>query len=357
MATNTSDVNASVIMTKMPTTTIEQYFSLSFYICVAECCLSPFILLGNGLTVVVVTRYLKTVTPTHVAVTYLAVADFTVGMMSWFHLTTYLTQGDWKHWRNWCKFAAWCDYASSALNTVAVMLVAIERCVLITKWDFYKKHYTVRKQKIISAASASFVLLTATADIALSLKNPKFGKCYFDLITNADIFAVISRLMFATFSFILVFSYVRIIRFLWKQRRSVVARQQVQNRPKREKKTTTLMALIVSIYLSTTVPVWIYPLTLSEYVTIHQVGILDIFIFIYYCNALVNPILYAARIPVFKEACGKIFSRIFNGGRNRDDVLNEQNQTRSTRLETAERNNGGLDPRRNVNNVFVTSHM
>ena len=143
MAINMSDFNIS-------TTTIDRYFGFSFYICIAECCLSPFILLGNGLTVVIVTRYLKKVTPTHVAVIYLAVADFTVGMMPWFHLTTYLTQGDWKHWRNWCTFAAWFDYMSSAFNLLSVMLVAIERCFLITKWDLYQKKYTVRKQEIFT---------------------------------------------------------------------------------------------------------------------------------------------------------------------------------------------------------------
>ena len=82
MDTNSSDVNASIMVTIMAetttTATMEQYFGFSFYICVVKCCLSPFILLGNGLTVAIVTRYIKKVTPTPVAVMFLAVADFTV---------------------------------------------------------------------------------------------------------------------------------------------------------------------------------------------------------------------------------------------------------------------------------------
>ena len=181
MDTNSSDVNTSVIMTIMATTTtttIEQYFGLSFYICIVECCLSLFILLGNGLTVVIVTKCVKKVTPTHVAVTYLAVADFTVGIMSWFHLTTYLIQG-YRHWRNWCTFAAWFEYISSSLNIVAVMFVAIERCFLITKWDLYQKKYTVTKQKIISGASTCLILLTVTVGHSSQQGESKIWKMLF----------------------------------------------------------------------------------------------------------------------------------------------------------------------------------
>ena len=223
MATNSSDVNVSTITTMMTTTTtvrIEQYFGLSFYIFVVECCLSPFILFGNRLTVVIVTRYLKKFTPTHVAATYLAVADFTVGMMPWFHLTTYLTQDDSKFWRNWCKFAAWFDNVLTALNITAVMFIAVERCFLITKWDLYQKHYTVKKQKMITAVSASVFSMMITAKIALSKLNPNFGKCYHPMIFNLNDYDIIPCLFFVIISFVLVLSYIRIIYFLWKRRKS-----------------------------------------------------------------------------------------------------------------------------------------
>ena len=88
------------------------------------------------------------------------------------------------------------------------------------------------------------------------------------------------------------------------------------NQSTREKKTSILIALIVSIYVSTIVPLWVYGLTLPDEVTRSQIEILDAFILIFYCNAMVNPIRYASRIPVFKEAYGKIFSQVFDTGRN-----------------------------------------
>ena len=313
MATNSSDANASVLTTMATTTTIEQYFGFSFYICVVECCLSLLTLLGNGLTVVIVTKYLKKVSPTHVTVTYLAIADFTVGMMPWFHFTTYLTQG-FKAWRNWCTLAAWFNYFSSCLNIVAVMFVSLERCFLITEWDLYQKKYTVTKQNVISGISASCVLLAVMADIALSDLNPKLGRCYFNFVTDENVLCIISHLLFVIISFILVLSYVRIIYFLWKQRKSVEGMSISQST--RGKKTTILMALIVSIYLSTTVPLMVYSQTLPDVVMQHQIETLDIFICIFYCNAIVNTILYAARIPMFKEAYGKIFGQTCKLGRS-----------------------------------------
>ena len=76
------------------------------------------------------------------------------------------------------------------------------------------------------------------------------------------------------------------------------------------KKTTSLMALVVTIYIITMIPTGIYLTTLSENVTKSQVQILDIFIFVYYCNSIVNPIIYAVRIPEFKRAYRRILDRI-----------------------------------------------
>ena len=98
-----------------------------------------------------------------------------------------------------------------------------------------------------------------------SKMNPKFGKCYFDLITNLNVFGLVSQLVFVIISFILVLSYVRIIYFLWKRRSPVerISIQASQNQSTREKRTTILMALIVGIlyqYNCSRVGVWSNPI-------------------------------------------------------------------------------------------------
>ena len=185
---------------------MELYFGLSFYFCIVRCCLSPLILLGNRITVVIVTRYLKRFTPTHVAVTYLAVADFTVGMMPWLRLITYLTQ-DFSHWRNWSTITSWIENVVAAQGLNAIMLVAVERYYLIKKWNTYQQHHSVTKQTLLSGITGLFLLLTPTIGIILDKVNPKFGKCYFALTTKKDIYYFLRVPVFLIISSALILSY------------------------------------------------------------------------------------------------------------------------------------------------------
>ena len=344
---------------------IQQYFGLSFYIRIVACGLSPCILLGNGMTVVTATRFVTRVTPTHVAITYLAVVDFMIGLTPWFHLTTYLTQG-YKHWKNWCTFTAWVDCFLVTQNTTAIMLVAVERCFCITKWNWYRNKYTVVKQKLVSGASCLLYLLTSTIYIILGGVDPKYGNCYFKFINNWQISYMYTLIFVVLFS-VFILCYKRIIHFLWKGRKSVaeVGIQTISSHHSRMTRTTSLMALIVTIYTLTTVPISIYFVTLSENVTKKQVEILNIFIFVYYCNGIVNPIIYAFRIPEFKRAYRKILDRICKTKKNRVDVMNTRGN-KMNRPHGSRRINVPLEPRRfsfrlesrrDLDTMFRTCHM
>ena len=334
--------------------TIQQYFGLSFYICILKCCLSPWILHGNGLTVVIATRFVTKVTPTHVAVGYLALIDFMIGMTPWFHLITYLTQG-YKHWRNWCTFTAWVDCFLVTQNTTAIMLVAVERCFCITKWKWYSNKYTVARQKLISGASCLFLLLMSIIYIILGEVDPKYGNCYFDLIKNRKLvnykFLPTFVVVFSVFSL----CYGKIIHFLCIDKRSAMQR----NHQSRMKRTTSLIALVVTIYTLTTVPTIIYITILSEDVTRIQVQILNILIFVYYCNSIVNPIIYTFRIPEFKKAYCKILDRICNRRRNEVSVINPSGNNMNIPHESRRIlvSLVPLEPRRDVDMMFRTSHV
>ena len=158
--------------------------------------------------------------------------------------------------------------------------------------------------------------------------------------------------------------YGRIIYFLWKERRSVVglAMQNQSSRHNLMKKTTSLMALVVTIYIITMIPTGIYLTTLSENVTKSQVQILDIFIFVYYCNSIVNPIICAFRITQFKKAYRRILDRICNR-RNGVDV-NKPSRNNMNGPHGSRRSNVPLEPRRfsfhleprDLDTLFRTSH-
>ena len=144
----------------------------------------------------------------------------------------------------------------------------------------------------------------------------------------------------------LIVCYVRIIYFVWKERRSVREGME-ENQFNLVKRTTVLVTLVVTIYIFTTVPGAIYLATvllLPGEVTKSQIHILGIVSLIYYCNSNINPIFYASRIPVFKEACCKIFRRVSRIVRNQTNVLRvcEVNRVESRNSQIP------LEPRRDV---------
>ena len=86
---------------------------------------------------------------------------------------------------------------------------------------------------------------------------------YFD--HKKDIYYFLRVPLFLIISSVLILSYVRIVYFLWKQRRSMVGTHMLggQSQSNCGKKTTVVMALVVSIYVITTVPVVTYNATIS----------------------------------------------------------------------------------------------
>ena len=146
----------------------------------------------------------------------------------------------------------------------------------------------------------------------------------------------------------LIISYMRIVYFLLKERRSVgTSTGQNQNQFNLMKRTTVLVTLVVTIYIVTTAPAAIYILLLTvsgNDITRSQVHVFGILSLIYYCNSIINPVIYASRIPVFKEAYSKIVRRVFKIGKNQTDVLHvrEVNQLESRSSSIP------LEPRRDV---------
>ena len=95
--------------------------------------LSLFILTCNGLTIIVVMKYIKKVTPTHVVIAFLAFAGLFVGILPIFSLV-----GD------------------------GIVLIAVERCFLVTSLKLYQKYLTVRRQVglCIAFCISSFLIAT-----------------------------------------------------------------------------------------------------------------------------------------------------------------------------------------------------
>ena len=69
--------------------TIEQYSTIRFALLIFEWILSPLILLTNGLSIIVIVKYIKKVTPSHMGIAFLAIADLFVGIVPVINLPLY----------------------------------------------------------------------------------------------------------------------------------------------------------------------------------------------------------------------------------------------------------------------------
>ena len=70
--------------------TTEQYSTLLFALLIFRWILSPLILAANSLSIIVIVKYIKKVTPTHVGIAFLAIAGLFVGIVPLLSLAFYL---------------------------------------------------------------------------------------------------------------------------------------------------------------------------------------------------------------------------------------------------------------------------
>ena len=125
------------------------------------CILPPFIWTGNCLTIIVVMKYINKVTPTHVTITFLASAGFFVGIVPVLSLTFYLV-GDSAHSKYIYGLNSWVTAAARTLSVSAILLIAVERCFLVTSLKLYQKYLTVRRQVGLCIAFCVLSLFLAT---------------------------------------------------------------------------------------------------------------------------------------------------------------------------------------------------
>ena len=188
--------------------------------------LSPFILTGNGLTIIVVVQFIRKVTPTHVAVAFLAFAGLFVGMIPLFSLTFYL-MGDSVYSRYIDDLNVWVTVAARTLNISAILLIAVERCFLLTSWTLYIKHLTTRRQFGLCLVFCVYSFVFATIFTLMADSELKFYLRFQMFLQRREFFVayILFLLIYILESCILAFCYLKIYLFLWKHRKTANSSQ------------------------------------------------------------------------------------------------------------------------------------
>ena len=290
------------------------YVLFSLVLCVLKCILSLPIITGNGMILFIIIRHAKK-TPSHVSVGFLAFADLSAGLAPWFFLAIYL-RGELAQQKVFCTFTAWLEAVTIALDSIAVFIIACERCLLITNWQLHRKWLSVRKQIYVSLFGIFGASVIPTASSLAGDVLPMYENCYWALISEKLVPYILLIPTYTIFSTALICCNLRIVHFVWKHKLMLVPNQNSANKKDfgKEKKTTTIQAFIVSYYILSTLPLMVHSCVVPSDPSRWQVALLDTWLFIWYLTALVNPLIYAYRVPEFqaeyrKICCGLICKR------------------------------------------------
>ena len=283
----------------------------SFTIGIFMWILSPFILTANSLTIIVVMKSIKKVTPTHVVIAFLAFAGLFVGMIPLLSLIFYLV-GDSVNSEYTNDLKVWLYWTARTLNVSAIMLVAVERCFLVTSWKLYLKCLTVRRQVGLCIAFCVYSFLFATifalmADSELEHQQ----RISHHLILQRNVVFLTRFLLLPFYSIktcILAFCYLTIFVFLWKHRKAVTSSQNSSSQQnfKKEKKTTVLMLIIITLYMIGTFLPLVHALIAQKYPKLWKIELFKSINLVWYAISLLDTFIYAWKVPEFNKEYRKI---------------------------------------------------
>ena len=291
----------------------EEKVLLFFVFLILKWILSPFILTGSGLTIVVILKFIKRMTPTHVAIAFLSLAGTFVGIVPLLNLVVYLLedsgQGD-----IICGVMSWAKIMAAWLKIWAIVLIAIERFILVTSWKWHRNHWTSRKQTFLCFTFGVCGVLVATIFSLLGDPDLRYGNCYIILMSeNKGLVHAVTFPIQAVITFSLVYCYLRIYYVTKENRKNLALSQNSSNQSnfKKEKKTTIVIAIILISYLVGTMPATLYGLMALNNQAIWKVEWWEFCRLLWHIEAFSNNFVYPWRVPEFKEGYRKILCRCF----------------------------------------------
>ena len=287
----------------------DQHSALIFALLLFKWILFPFIVTGNGLTIIVVMKFVKKITPSHVGIAFLSVAGLLAGIVPFLNLIIQLMR-DSVHLR---YIYLWLFLFTAGLNISAMLLIAFERLLLVTSWKFHQKHLTVRRQVGLCMAFSVYFFLSA--GILTLLTDPEFK--YGAVVPRSKMKGIISVLVIPTYTLAtctILYCYLKICLFIWKQRKTLISSQSNPNQQhfQKEKKTTVLIAIILTLYLSGTLPTFVYALLVGNNPKILKPILFVIFRLLWYVATLIDTFVYAWKVPDFQQGYRKILCCLCN---------------------------------------------
>ncbi|CAJ1078882.1 protein associated with UVRAG as autophagy enhancer [Xyrichtys novacula] len=248
-------------------------------------------------------------TPTNILLLSLAISDFLVGLLMMpieiLRLTTCWTYGDW--------MCSWSIYIMMLITSTSIgdmVLISVDRYVAICDPLHYSSRVTVRRVRLCVClcwlCSVLYNGLILKDDlIQPGRHNSCFGECLLFLdVIKGTIDLVLSFIAPITTIFVLYMQVFVVAVSQARAMRSHVTGVRVQlsvgvTAKKSELKAARTLGVLVVVFLICFCPYYCLSLTTDF---LPQTYILSIFIFLFYFNSCLNPVIYALFYSWFRKA-------------------------------------------------------
>ena len=286
--------------------TTDGYSALFSALLISSWTSCPFILTGNSLTIVVIARYIKKVTPTDVSIAFLAVAGLSVGVVDFLTPVMQLI-GHSAHSEYVYGLISWVNMVAMGLNISAIFLIAFERCCLVTSSELHQKYLTVKRQVGLCVGFSVYFLVSATIltlmldyEFRYGVLVPKFEQKTVVYVINTTPYTLISCSI--------AYCSLKIDLFVWKHRKALIAGQNSSNGKnfQKEKETTRLIAIILTVYLFGTLPTSAYGLMTGNNPEFMKPELWALFRLLWCATSLADILIYVLKVPEFTEGYRKI---------------------------------------------------
>ncbi|XP_003724875.2 C-C chemokine receptor type 8 [Strongylocentrotus purpuratus] len=280
---------------------------------------SIFGILGNSLVVVGVIVTPKLQTPTNVLIVNLAIADLLTCMILPFQMYGILSDG--YMFPRVCGFIGGVIYVTFTCSAVTLVLIAINRCYVITKnirtpvgLNTHKKQIFLAILSWILACLYNYIPIYVFKFTEYSYY-PPYKQCFTSPTETSDFYHNFLALLIGSHIIIMLGCYIRILVHVRQQRKlfhvffgssrsqNIERQHHIKRLSQREVRVTKNLFSIVIAFICCTIPTAVAFATPGVLLSgIYTTAIL-------YFNNCINPVVYAFRHPVFKKFFKRLLMR------------------------------------------------
>ncbi|XP_056287552.1 trace amine-associated receptor 13c-like [Pseudoliparis swirei] len=264
----------------------------------------------NLLVIISISHFRQLHTPTNLLLLSLAVSDFFVGFLMFFHMV--LIDGCWLFGDHMCALYNVLMYSITAASIGAMVLISVDRYVAIC----YPLHYSIqfitqKRVKVCNCLCWICSVFLQTVLLKENLEQPgRYNSCFGECVIMINYFAGLADLFFSFIGpvTVIIVLYMRVFVVAVTQARAMrshivalpLKRSETVTANKSEMKAARNLGVVIVVFILCICPYYSAILTGED--TLHDASTAAIVTGLFNFNSCLNPVIYAFFYPWFRKS-------------------------------------------------------